>query len=109
MPYEGSEIADTEHGLGAIMPTAQESDDRVIGIVCRDPFEAVMLEVDFVQCRGAPIQMVEIANQPADAVVHGKIEQIPVEGAGIVPFIPLCELAPHEQQLLSGVCPHESI
>ena len=50
MPYEG-EIADTEHGLGAIMPTAQESDDRLSESLPRS-IRTVMLEVDFVQCRG---------------------------------------------------------
>jgi len=71
--------------------------------VAIDPLESARIEVELVQCGLAAVETIEVADQQPHAVVDREIEQHPVELAGFRPFVPLAELAAHEQQLLARV------
>ena len=45
----------------------------------------------------AAIEQVQVLDQAVYAFVLRKIEQVPVERSAVVPFVPLGELAAHEQ------------
>ena len=47
-------------------------------------------------------------HQSSQAIVAGKINQLPVEARVVVPFIPLAEFAAHEEKLFTGMSVHPS-
>src|SRR5690606_34484322 len=72
------------------------------GVVRLNPREAVAAKVALVEGGVVPRHAVEIADEPADAVVPLVLGQIPVELTVVVPLLPLGEFAPHEQQRFAG-------
>jgi hypothetical protein len=52
------------------------------------------------------VEAVEVGGEAAQPLVGGIPQQAPVELAVVVPFPPLPELAPHEQELLPGLGVH---
>ena len=61
------------------------------------------------QCGERAVEVVEVADQRLHAGMPWLPEQVPVQGAVVIPFAFLAELAAHEQQLLAGMCEHEAV
>src|SRR5712691_4918862 len=48
-------------------------------------------------------------HQPSQSIGPRKIDQVPVEARIVVPFVPLAELATHEEQLFAGMAVHPRV
>ncbi len=60
------------------------------------------------QSRLLAVKAVQVADQVLHAGMARVIEQRPGQFAVVVPFVRLCELLTHEQQLLARMPPHEA-
>ena len=78
-------------------------------VVAVDPLEAGVIEVDLVQRRLAAIQRVQVGHAASARPGASPTAAGPTAAVVVVPFVPLAELAAHEQQLLAGVRPHVAV
>ena len=74
-----------------------------------DPFETAAVEIEFVEGRLPLHEIVQVGHGAGQAAMALPREQVPVQALVEVPFLPLPEFAPHEEQLLAGVAPHVRI
>ena len=79
---------------------------RVVDI---DPREASRVEIERVQCRLLPVELVQVRHPALHAGVRCVLEQMPVQARLVVPLAPLGDLRAHEQQLLAGLSIHVAI
>ena len=97
------EVEDHHHEIVRIARVADDRDDAVLVVVAVDPAEARGVEVHLVKRRLGAVVPVEILNVSPQTGVRRLVEQVPVETVIVVPFAPLPELRPHEEQLLAGM------
>src|SRR4030095_11035413 len=104
------EIADAQGEMATVPGEASEGDHALDGIATVHPGEAVRLAVALMERRFGPAHTIQVGHQALEAAVVGShIEEMPVEAAVVVPFRGLAELAPHEEQLLPRIRPHERV
>ncbi|EGH18241.1 multidrug efflux transporter, partial [Pseudomonas savastanoi pv. glycinea str. race 4] len=72
-----------------------------------DEITSALIGIALVQRLFLTIEAIQIADQILYANVVGVLHQVPVQLLVMIPLAPLAELAPHEQQLLARVRPHE--
>src|ERR1700719_4501349 len=102
------EVADGDRDFVRIPAAPQIGYDAFCRVRHVDPVESFGLAIQTVQRRRAAVEMIEIAHQTPDPLVQRFAEQLPVEPDIVVPLALLSELAAHEQELLTGMAPHES-
>src|SRR4029077_15353407 len=61
------------------------------------------------QRRQAPIDPVQVANEPPNAAMQRIFEKMPIQTAVMVPFALLAKLTAHEQQFLAWMAKHEAV
>ena len=71
----------------------------VVGV---DPGESTGIVVSSMKGRDGAVDVCEIRHQGANSPVPGVVEQVPVQGCVVAPFVVLAELPSHEEQLLAG-------
>ena len=109
LAHDRREVTDHDDGVFGVLGPAQERDHAVFPVVQLEPFVPLPLEVDLVQSGLRLVERVQVAHQTEDALVIAPLEQVPVEAFVVVPFTPLRDLAPHEEQLLPRVAVHVAV
>ena len=109
VPDHGRHVAHDDHGPVAVHPVALEDEHGLLGVAAVDPGEARLLAVARVQRALRAVGPVEVAHEPAHALVVLVAQQVPVERDVVVPLALLRELAAHEEELLARMRPHEPV
>ena len=99
----GREVENNDHEIVTVSPLADVAEDTVLPVVGRDPAEAFARHVLLVQSGLVLVELVQVADQLPDSVMQWLADQRPVELDVVIPFGPLRDLAPHEQQFLTGL------
>ena len=94
-----------DHVLGG-HPLADEADDALLHVVAVDPLKAGGGEVLAEEGRLVPVSAVQVFHPSGERRVPGVVQQVPFQGRLVVPFGPLAELPPHEEQLLARLAVH---
>ena len=84
----------------------QKRQHALIAVAAVDPLEASRIAIEPVQCRFAAVEAVQVVNPLPQAAVRLVFQELPVEVAIVVPFVPLAELPAHEEQLLARLGVH---
>ncbi len=100
------EIVGHDHKVRRIFCLAHEAEHAVLPVVAIDPFEARVIEIDFVQSRLAAHELVQIGHGLFQTLVRFPLQQMPLQAFVVIPFVPLAEVAAHIEQLLAGMRPH---
>src|SRR5690606_15124622 len=111
LTHERREVADDEEllalaGVGIGRGTAHVGEHTVPRVVGIEPLEAASGEVELARRALAAVERVEIPHPALHACVCIMPEQRPVELSVVIPFLPLPDLASHEQELLAGLREH---
>src|SRR2546423_171372 len=95
-----------EDNDAAAARTAHECNDAVFGIVKIDPLEAFVGIVTIPEGGLVFVDVVEMLDEPPEAIVLRLSRKLPIEVAVVIPFAALPEFAAHEKQLLAGMPVH---
>ena len=76
---------------------SNKRDNAVIGIVKIDPLEAVVGIVLLPKRRFAFVNVIQMLDEPTQAIMLRKIEKMPIKRRVVIPFAPLAEFAAHEK------------
>src|SRR5262249_38535864 len=87
----GREVDEHQAALVRLSSLPQPGEDAALGIAHDQPFEAGGVAIEFVQCRQAPIEAVEIADQRLDTRMSRPLEEVPIERVVVPPFVLLAE------------------
>src|ERR1700731_3186142 len=98
-----------EHNDRAGFRLAHKRQNTVVGIVKIDPLKAEITVVIFPKCRFGLIEIIEMLDQPSDAIVRRILQQMPINALVVIPFFPLADFATHKQQFFAPVRIHPSI
>src|SRR5947209_7528756 len=88
---------------------AQPGKYAALGIIHDQPFEAVGLTIERVQCWHAAVEPIEVADQGVNPTVAGLLSEMPIQRMVVSPFVLLAELASHEQEFLARMAEHKPI
>ena len=103
---DGREVAHDQDEVRRRAPLPQVADDTVVGVVEIDPLEPGRIEIELVEGRLAAIELVEVLDPALDVQVRPMLEGVPLQALLVGPFLPLGELAAHEEELLAGMGVH---
>lgn len=103
VPRHRREVAGDDDFITGFI-AAHEDKYRTLMIVDHQPFEAVGIEIKFMQRFMVAVGMVQVAHQPLDAVVPvvATLQQMPVETGVVVPLAAPGELLPINSSFLPG-------
>src|SRR5260370_5593081 len=96
-----------QNGTGP--PLTYESEDAVVGVVQIYPLKSGITIIVLRKGRLAFVKKIEMLDQPSETVVQGILEQVPIDALVVIPFLPLADFAPHEEQLFAGVRVHPGV
>src|SRR3954451_25243194 len=100
-------VADDENWPIAFVAKPPERVDGIRAIIADDPPESGAFGITRMQRRLGAIEPVEIAHQPLNAGMVLVLQRWPVDFGVVIPFMPLRDLAAHEEELLARMRPHE--
>src|SRR5208283_625843 len=86
-----------------------EREAAVVGVVKIYPLKSSITIIVLRKGRLALVKEIEMLDQPSKAVVQRVLEQVPIDGLVVIPFLPLADFASHEQQLFAGVRVHPCV
>ena len=109
LPEHRSEVAADHQRITAAGAATHEGQHAVLPIVTVDPFETTAVEIEFVEGRLPPHQIIQVGHRAGQAAMALPGQQVPVQALVEVPFLPLPEFTPHEEQLLAGMAPHVGV
>ena len=75
---DGSEVEDDDDEVVLSFAVAKEREDAVVAVVAIDPFEAVPVEIDFVESGFGGEGVIEIGDEFLDAPVRIPLKQMPI-------------------------------
>ena len=78
-PNDRRKVTDTKHRAFSVIAATDESNDRIVGIVGRNPLESGGFKIKLIQRRCVAIEPVQVPDKAAYAIVLWVVEQVPVE------------------------------
>ena len=108
MAWHRGKIADCQNRRCADAAPPQKGKDRIVAIVGNQPVKTGGIGIALMKRGLVAIKSIEVADQALDAAVMRVIAGGPIDLAIVVPFVPLRELAAHEDKLFAGMRPHEA-
>src|ERR1700688_549247 len=100
---------DGEQQGGTGSPLADECENAVVGVVQIDPLKSSITIIILGKRRFALVKEIKMLDQLSNTSVQGILKQMPIDTLIVIPFFPLADFAPHEQQFFAGVRVHPGI
>ena len=105
-PWDWRKITDDGDVLLWCPAVSQETDDPGIHVLAVDPLEPSRVEIEFMQRRLCPVEMIQIGDPPFQPLMRLVLEQVPIDAVVVGPFAPLADFTTHENQFFCSLGVH---
>ena len=102
-------VADKQQAFLRLLRLADKDNHALRLVAAVDPLETVRIVIQGVHCRILPVNLVERLHIVLHLPVHWLLQQFPIQGGVLIPFLHLGEILPHKQQLFPRMAHHEAV
>src|ERR1700687_2335896 len=94
---DGSGVEDDDDHVVRVFAAADEANHSVVGVVGIEPFETLPIKIHLMESRLRSDELIEVLDEALDAAMRIVFQEMPIETAGLAPFMALAKFLPHEE------------